>query len=1044
MSVEWTKLSVPLGKGINTKTDPKALPPTELTTLQNGVFTDDISIKKRNGYTSLGSATSSGIITDIEGLVSHDKELMLLSSSDIFSYSSSQEEWINKGKLHNTKVETTTKAYTTSDQIAADFAETNGVYLYAWEVATGGVHISMEDKETGTVLLDNYKISNDGSNVRVVGFKGAFHVFFTDAANNNLYNKRVSSVDIQGTVGNAAILFASNLDSNNPTYDVKNYRDVSAVLMYCSTSTGSNIEGSVCFVGLDGTVGSPSNGGFAALTLVDFGVASRGAGESSSMSVAVDPLLNDIIVACTDGAGNVVHGLYDTNLLIKDSLVTAAISDTLGVAPLDGYDEKDKITVSFTGAQNSEGDRPYHIWYEPRASTVYESNVYRFKGHATASGITLDRNNLASSDSTIRVNLASHAHYFDGQAYVNLQNTTAQQPTYFTVDGEDNIVARYLDGIAGDLDNYMEVLPSMVHDPNTEGHLYWAGTYRNRLPVETGAATQYTEQGIKQVKLDVTGSSPPKSVSIGKSTYITGGYLQQFDGVSAVETNFHLYPENITTSTGTGGSMTSSATYGYRCYWEWYNSHGEREISTTSEVVQVTLGASDTKVTLTVPTLTMTAKKGSRNDARLAVTRTVGGGSTYYRVDDPTSPVFNDPGAWNITFEDTLSDVNLQLRELDYLNAEVENTSPKYGSVIGAGKDRVFIAGSEEPSLVQYSKVHNWGDAVAFSPSLRMEVDDRGGAITAIAPMDDKIIIFKESNIYASTGDGPNNNTGDFNNFAPPQFVTSDAGCINQNSVVETPVGLMFQSKKGIYLLGRGLELSYVGAPVEQYNDLTIKSAELLADRNLVLFLTDGKFTLVYDYYFEQWSTFTNHSGYAATLWDGTYVYGTKDGDVLKEDKTTFRDRNTAIKMSMETGWISFEHLQNFARVRRAYLLGEYKSPHTLRVKIAYDYKNTYVHTVTWDPTEVLDLRKFGTDTAIGDTVTFGSGTGKFGGSGDKLYQVRIQMPRQKCQAVKFKFEDVVGNDPGESFELNNLLLEVGIKDTPFKMGSNKTIGRND
>ena len=103
--------------------------------------------------------------------------------------------------------------------------------------------------------------------------------------------------------------------------------------------------------------------------------------------------------------------------------------------------------------------------------------------------------------------------------------------------------------------------------------------------------------------------------------------------------------------------------------------------------------------------------------------------------------------------------------------------------------------------------------------------------------MDEKLVIFKESAIFYLSGDGPNN-LGQQDTFIKPELVSSDIGCININSVVLTPDGLMFKSKKGIYLLSRSMQLAYIGANVEAFNDLKVSSAIVVPEENQVRFTT--------------------------------------------------------------------------------------------------------------------------------------------------------------------------------------------------------------
>ena len=51
--------------------------------------------------------------------------------------------------------------------------------------------------------------------------------------------------------------------------------------------------------------------------------------------------------------------------------------------------------------------------------------------------------------------------------------------------------------------------------------------------------------------------------------------------------------------------------------------------------------------------------------------------------------------------------------------------------------------------------------------------------------------------------------------FPPPQLLSSDTGCVNRRSIVQGPFGVIFQGKRGFYQVDRGLNLRYVGGPVE-------------------------------------------------------------------------------------------------------------------------------------------------------------------------------------------------------------------------------------
>lgn len=1026
MSVKWTKLNIPLGQGIDTKTDPKALPVAKLEVLENGVFTKRISIKKRNGYQAIGGEIlGGGSVEQARALTTRNAELLVFDDSNAYSYADGAEKWINKGPLLSLGVTQETAAYTTAEQTGADSASADGMTVYAWADSEGGVRFTAVDTESGAILVHNRLISSTGTKPRCIGFAGHVHILYVEASSNALMNKRISSARPIESADDAAITVVNDIDSTHSQYDVKPYGGV-GILAYFS----SGDELKLGYLAINGEIGSPGNGGHP--TAAAYAATS----ECSSICVAVHP----------------EDGTFLVGIVLSDfGLIVVAINESLdfhitnGVFPSTADGEEGSgdglLAVNITAAFETEArsDGLYHcqFFYELPATDSWNHYVKSFSMYVDIEGDEI----VDTTGYTWRhAGLASHAFDDNGSVYVNLVHDSPQQATYFTTRADSVLTGKYLQGISGGLAEGGN-LPSVYSASRVHT---WVGIFKNRRDVDTGTGDTYSEKGIKKIALNFDHSQSHRSVQVGDSTYITGGFLQLYDGGQPVESGFHLYPESVSAvaSNTTSGTLTSDGTYNYQCYWEWYTSSGERELSATASGVQVTLGASDDTVTLTVPTLSFTAKKpGGTSGVRLAVTRTASNGTTRYRVDNPAAPTWNNPSADTITFIDSLADSAAAVRELDYTNAEFDHIAPPSAEIIAATKDRIFLAGFEDPNLVRFSKLRTWGTAVAFSDTFQILLDQAGGAVTALAPIDDKVIVFKEQRIFAFAGDGPDNTGLAGDNFPSPQLVTSDVGCVNQRSILEMPLGLMFQSNKGIYLIDRSLQLNYIGADVEDFNSQTITAATLMTDRNLAIFLCASGKTLAYDYFFNQWSTFTNHEGTDAIQWRDVYVYSKSNGEIRKEVPGYHKDINSAIKLAMETGWISFDGLQGFARVKRAVLLGDYKSAHTLKTSIGYDYEPYLGKSAIWDPTLALSTLGFMVDTVFGETGGFGAGGGAFGGLSSNVYQVRIQMPRQKCEAIKFRFEDILGDTPGESFELNALTLEVGLKKNTYKLGDGKTIG---
>ena len=183
----------------------------------------------------------------------------------------------------------------------------------------------------------------------------------------------------------------------------------------------------------------------------------------------------------------------------------------------------------------------------------------------------------------------------------------------------------------------------------------------------------------------------------------------------------------------------------------------------------------------------------------------------------------------------------------------VPNICPPATQIMNVRQDRIFLVPDEDRTNIWFSKLKRHAVAVSFSDFFTKRISD-GGDITALITMDTREIVFKTSEIRAFSGSGPID-TG-VGSFSEDYMITSDVGCSEANPVW-TDKGVMFKSNKGIYLLGRNLQVSYIGQDVEAYNNYRVLKAELVEDKNQVRFLLEERpEMLVYDYLVNQWSIF--------------------------------------------------------------------------------------------------------------------------------------------------------------------------------------------
>ena len=249
----------------------------------------------------------------------------------------------------------------------------------------------------------------------------------------------------------------------------------------------------------------------------------------------------------------------------------------------------------------------------------------------------------------------------------------------------------------------------------------------------------------------------------------------------------------------------------------------------------------------------------------------------------------------------------------------------------------------------------------------------------------------------------------------------------------------MFKSGKGVYSVNSSLALSYTGAPVEDYNALTVTSATLKADVNQVRFITLDGDALVYDYFFDRWSTFTNHKGMASVVWDSDYVLLRVDGNVYIENPDINKDNNVSYSMRLITSWLAMDQVTGFQRVYNMQFLGDYRSQHLLRIKIGYDFSPGYQDTILFNPVTEIPVTHYGDDAFYGSVSPFGGD--------NNSYRFKASLSQQKCQAIRFLIEDVVvSSTPGsqESYSLTSIGFEVGVKGHLGRMKESLSIGTQE
>ena len=1012
--------------GIDTKTDPKQVIPGKLLDLQNGIFSQTGLVDSRWGYTALGTGIIGGLTNiskcaAVEG--SYNNELLMYDGQNAYSYIAANNAWANRGEVVSVIQTNQQITRNSAQQLSPDSATLGGIQVYAWEDSRGGIRYSVVDQASGAFIVVDQPLFATGSRPKCVACvtAGVVGIFFSDGFG----NLQVAVVNPSAAAAAPAITPLVSGMTTPSKYDIQNAANGNMYLAACVTSGAGTFGLNVYSLSMSGTptilasndcyIGAP--GGIPPVCVPTIAI---DASTSNFWVLAPIPTAPTFVRATLFHAD--MTGPYVNTAIISAAGEPQAATGVVGSS---------SVLTAFFEIIGANGN-------------FIQSNTMTTLG-ALGSPTT-------SCPVFVRgCGLASKAFQYGGKFYINVATQTQQQSTYFTLDQTGNVVSKANAQLGGGYVSSSDyVLPECQQI--SSGIFQYCNLVKGIVNTEAGAVQALL--GVNSTKLDFFDSNSYLSSNLGGELYVVGGILQRYDGARYTEVGFHQYPEGIVATPVLSGGAMADGVYGYAVTYEWIDNTGATEISTPSivQLVTITGGGGAGSVQFTIPTLRLTKKP----NVCVVVYRTVGaGGSTgqiLYRVTSVLLPTYSNPAVDTITFTDTLSDASITSNGALYTqpltvgtNPVLPNAAPPACAFITTFSNRIVISGGDLSSSLWYSQTAIANAPAQFASKLLLNVDPDGGPITALARMDDKLVIFKQTGIFYITGQGPTA-TGDQSDFGVPiQIPTGDVGCQSSNSIVLTPMGLLFQSLNGIYLLDRGLNCTYKGAPVEQYTlptaqNLQITSATLVPNQ-WVIFTTSSSngIALVYDYFYDQWSTFTNHPAFDSDLWLGgsnKFVWANAStGVVYLQTPGAYSDAGNPIPFSLTTAWLTFAQIQGYQRVYHAFLLGQYYSSHTLNVGVGYDYDDPFSAVTAIPVTGALGLSTFGSASPFGNESPFG---GQYQGA--SVYQFRLDLLR-KCQAVRFQITANEASPGGHKFSLSSLGLLIGVKAGGNKLGIAKQFG---
>lgn len=1003
MVLQKQLIQLPFG-GLQTKADPKIAPIGTYSSIDNFIMRQYPELVKRDGLSSIGVST---VPPNITTNYNYLNEVGVITTEGLYSYSASLDQFQSKGKTAAPIISADPVIANTFTQINCDsYVSENNILGSIWEDSRGGVRMSAKDTVSDTLLQSDYSISTTGVKPKVIAQRNQLMFFWIEPSTTTLMVQQYNTLT---NIFYTAIPVTTTVAACY-TYDI--IINLDAVLIaVVQTNAAPDAIWAYYYNPRTHDLATYPDGLPAPLS---FDFANSGS-LPPSISLATNTDQTYIVLTVYNDSNEVWTRTYFLYLGAPntETQINVATADA-GWALASCLDSNKNLYVFFS----SKGSK--HNSFRAKVSNVDTTQVIDY-----------------SEEFILQMGVVSKAFYFNNNAYVVIGYDSPLQATYFGVRDDGACFGRFFTQISGGNIQKANCLSSF--SPLYSKVDTYIVALLKTTKIVSSANTFNSTTSVFTEQMFFSPATIDNKV-LGRFLNIAGGYLKQYDGSETVyEQGFHLYPEQPTLVASMGAGSIANGSYAYAVVWEWVDNQGQIHRSEPSIGQNIVVAGADNTVTVTVPTLPITNKEtrftNTRTPIVMAVYRTLNLGTQYYRVNQLTTQyVYNDTTAQTISFTDTYADSSISSNSLLYTTGGVlQNIAPPAANLLAVGKNRIILAGIDtEPNQVFYSKEKEEGIGVEFSNELSFIVDSLGGKITALAAMDDKILIFKQSLVYYVAGTLPDklgNGTAPF-----PLLVAADCGCSNPQSIVLTGMGIMFQSPKGIYLIDRQLNVSYIGQEVDRFvnqeeGGVLITGAVNLPDQNLVYFTNaTNNQVLVYDTYFKQWYTQSLQFSPLSLTLLGSSVYISSSDKVVQSNPNQPNDDFDSIKSSIKTNWISVAQMEGFARIYAIMILGDNANlSHTLNVNLYYDFEDHPRESLKITPTSLFSST-WGSDATWGDSTLWG-GASSDGSLFTGAYQFVVRPKQQKCSSIRIEiFDSFPDGNRSDSFKFSGISLVAGIK----------------
>jgi hypothetical protein len=423
-------------------------------------------------------------------------------------------------------------------------------------------------------------------------------------------------------------------------------------------------------------------------------------------------------------------------------------------------------------------------------------------------------------------------------------NPGANGCTWITLDFTDVVTAH----VAG-VDNGTRLTPTVLASGPTEGtaeawnpfaatldtnSIYSGGVYSQpgkyiEFPSvdwqEFSAGTQnYTDVTVTQGAIGMNRLSwlEPQYAHLGETTVFAGSVPHAIARGNCFDLGFPQIRPIVKTTTHNAGALPIGS-YTLKVVWRWTDEAGQVHRSEPSIAHTQTNGAGAQQISVEFDFPQIGEKIKDRLWAEVY--------STDVNLPD-TSPFYLQASYQYGTIPSWSHDILAAIDTRGTVLYTDGNTLANQfahadGGVVSVGK-RCWVS---DGVAVYGSKLHQFGKGPEFyvDGALTVDIPPAAGRVIGLSSISDRVIIFCERGVYATTGDGPDN-VGIGQDFLTAERL-SDIGCSGQRAIARTPQGIFFgasysrgmldgaSASKGtvgnLHMLNTSLEVTYANQRIQ-------------------------------------------------------------------------------------------------------------------------------------------------------------------------------------------------------------------------------------